>query len=107
MNLQNFMATSKIKIQNSKINYTLHLADNALILGHRISEWCGHEPVLERDIAITNLSIDLIGQARNFYQYAVDLIIESKDSSPQGEEVGCAVSKDTLAHLRDAHDFKN
>ena len=107
MNPQNFMATSKIKIQNSKINYTLHLADNALILGHRNSEWCGHGPVLEQDIAITNISLDLIGQARNFYQYAAELINEAKASSPQGEEVGGEVTEDTLAYLRDAHDFKN
>ena len=107
MNPQNFMATSKIKIQNSKINYTLHLADNALILGHRNSEWCGHGPVLEQDIAITNISLDLIGQARNFYQYAAELTNEAKASSPQGEEVGGEVTEDTLAYLRDAHDFKN
>jgi ring-1,2-phenylacetyl-CoA epoxidase subunit PaaC len=107
MNPQNFMATSKIKIQNSKINYTLHLADNALILGHRNSEWCGHGPVLEQDIAITNISLDLIGQARNFYQYAAELTNEAKASSPQGEEVGGEVTEDTLAYLRDARDFKN
>jgi len=107
MNLQNFMATSKIKIQNSKINYTLHLADNALILGHRNSEWCGHGPVLEQDIAITNISLDLIGQARNFYQDAAELTNEAKASSPQGEEVGGEVTEDTLAYLRDARDFKN
>lgn len=53
--------------------YNLHLADNALILGQRNAEWCGHGPVLEQDIAITNISLDLIGQARNFYQYAADL----------------------------------
>ncbi|MGV3656511.1 MAG: 1,2-phenylacetyl-CoA epoxidase subunit PaaC [Chitinophagaceae bacterium] len=53
--------------------YTLHLADNALIIGQRNAEWCGHGPVLEQDIAITNISLDLIGQARNFYQYAADL----------------------------------
>ncbi len=55
-------------------SYTLHLADNALILAHRNSEWCGHGPVLEQDIAITNISLDLIGQARNFYQYAAEII---------------------------------
>jgi ring-1,2-phenylacetyl-CoA epoxidase subunit PaaC len=58
---------------NQLINYILHLADNSLILGHRNSEWCGHGPVLEQDIAITNISLDLIGQARNFYQYAAEL----------------------------------
>lgn len=76
------------------IDYTLHLADNALILGHRNSEWCGHGPVLEQDIAITNISLDLIGQARNFYQYAALL---KADGS----------TEDSLAYLRDAHEFKN
>lgn len=79
---------------DSLIDYTLHLADNALILGHRNSEWCGHGPVLEQDIAITNISLDLIGQARNFYQYAAALI-------------GNDCNEDKLAYLRDASEFKN
>ena len=81
-------------MNEATISYTLHLADNALILGHRNSEWCGHGPVLEQDIAITNISLDLIGQARNFYQYAALL------------KTGGA-TEDTLAYLRDAHEFKN
>ena len=76
------------------IDYTLHLADNALILGHRNSEWCGHGPVLEQDIAITNISLDLIGQARNFYQYAALLKADG-------------ATEDSLAYLRDAAEFKN
>ena len=76
------------------INYTLHLADNALIIGHRNSEWCGHGPILEQDIAITNIALDMIGQARNFYQYAAQLS-------------GNAATEDSLAYLRDAIDFKN
>src|SRR3977135_1648998 len=92
------------------INYILHLADNALILGHRNSEWCGHGPVLEQDIAITNISLDLIGQARNFYQYAAQLINESLQSkgseAPPSEAFGEA-TEDTLAYLRDVHEFKN
>src|SRR5678809_811061 len=105
------MATSKIKIQNSKINYTLHLADDALILGHRNSEWCGHGPVLEQDIAITNIALDLIGQARNFYQYAAQLINESHKSenpkaSPSGRDLE-GTSEDTLAYMRDRYEFKN
>lgn len=52
------------------LDYTLQLADDAMILGHRLSEWCGHGPVLEQDIAITNIALDLIGEARNLYQYA-------------------------------------
>jgi ring-1,2-phenylacetyl-CoA epoxidase subunit PaaC len=80
--------------QDFLIDYTLHLADDALILGHRNSEWCGHGPVLEQDIAITNISLDLIGQARNFYQYAASL-------------VGKDCTEDKLAYLRDAYEFKN
>src|SRR5215204_4382090 len=76
------------------IDYTLHLADNALILGHRNSEWCGHGPVLEQDIAITNISLDLIGQARNFYQYAA--LIKGENST-----------EDSFAYFRDSPDFKN
>ncbi|MCW3119953.1 MAG: Phenylacetic acid degradation protein [Chitinophagaceae bacterium] len=74
--------------------YLLHLADNALILGQRNAEWCGHGPVLEQDIAITNISLDLIGQARNFYQYAALLIGD-----------GC--DEDKLAYLRSEREFKN
>lgn len=76
------------------INYCLHLADNALILAHRNSEWCGHGPILEQDIALTNISLDLIGQARNFYQYAATL---KNDGS----------TEDSLAHLRAEREFKN
>lgn len=76
------------------IDYTLHLADNALIIGHRNSEWCGHGPVLEQDIAISNIALDLIGQARNFYQYAAQLS-------------GNGATEDSLAYLRDAIDYKN
>ncbi len=78
------------------INYTIQLADDALILAQRNAEWCAHGPVLEQDIAITNISLDLIGQARNFYQYAAALINESqklqgaKAPSPAGEGVGPA-----------------
>jgi ring-1,2-phenylacetyl-CoA epoxidase subunit PaaC len=93
--------------RSSREAYTLHLADNALILGHRNSEWCGHGPVLEQDIAITNISLDLIGQARNFYQYAATLINVQKAPSPPGEGVGGEVSEDTLAYFRESPDFKN
>jgi len=91
---------------NQLINYTLHLADDTLILGHRNSEWCGHGPVLEQDIAITNISLDLIGQARNFYQYAAKLINKSSQTPSLGEGKG-EVSEDTLAYLRDNREFKN
>ena len=91
--------------------YTLHLADNSLILGQRNSEWCGHGPVLEQDIAITNISLDLIGQARNFYQHAAQLINNSKESgsskvSPFGGDLEGA-TEDTFAYLRTEREFKN
>lgn len=75
-------------------DYVIQLADDALILGHRNSEWCGHGPVLEQDIAITNISLDLIGQSRYFYQYAARL---------QGGDA----TEDTLAYLRDARQYTN
>ncbi|HVT85092.1 MAG TPA: 1,2-phenylacetyl-CoA epoxidase subunit PaaC [Chitinophagaceae bacterium] len=83
------------------IDYTLHLADNSLILGQRNSEWCGHGPVLEQDIAITNISLDLIGQARNFYQYAASLINQTIKQSNN------PVTEDSLAYLRTEREFKN
>ncbi|MDQ6902119.1 MAG: phenylacetate-CoA oxygenase subunit PaaC [Bacteroidota bacterium] len=81
-------------MKNNLFNYALHLADNSLILGHRLSEWTGHGPMLEQDIAISNIALDLIGQARNFYQYAATI-------------KGNATTEDTLAYLRDAREFKN
>jgi ring-1,2-phenylacetyl-CoA epoxidase subunit PaaC len=86
---------------NAFINYLLHLADSALLMGHRLSEWTGHGPILEQDIAISNIALDYIGQARNLYQYAAEKINESKDAdAPEASE-------DTLAYLRDVHQFKN
>ena len=76
------------------VEYVLHLADNALVLGHRNSEWTGHGPILEQDIAISNIALDLIGQARNFYQYAAKLI-------------GGNITEDTLAFHRNAPEFRN
>ncbi len=74
--------------------FTLHLADTTLILAQRNAEWCAHGPILEQDIAITNISLDLIGQARNFYQYAATLI-------------GADADEDSLAYLRTEREFKN
>jgi ring-1,2-phenylacetyl-CoA epoxidase subunit PaaC len=81
-------------MKDQLIKYILHLGDDTLILGHRNSEWCGHGPVLEQDIAITNISLDLIGQARYFYQYAAQL---KADGS----------TEDSLAYLRKEREFKN
>ncbi|HZE84667.1 MAG TPA: 1,2-phenylacetyl-CoA epoxidase subunit PaaC [Puia sp.] len=88
------------------IDYTLHLADNSLILGHRNSEWTGYGPVLEQDIAISNIALDLIGQARNFYQYASGLINQG-DAGARAGSRAAEVTEDSLAYLRDAWDFKN
>lgn len=88
-------------MSDSLINYSLHLADNTLILGQRNSEWCGHGPVLEQDIAITNISLDLIGQARSFYQYAATQI--NQITNPPIP----AVNEDSLAYLRTEREFKN
>ena len=58
---------------SAAIDYLLHLADNALVLGQRNAEWCGHGPILEEDIALSNVSLDLIGQARLLYQLVATL----------------------------------
>ena len=82
-------------------DYILHLADTTLILSQRNSEWCGHGPILEQDIAITNISLDLIGQARNFYQYAASLINQTIQQSNN------PATEDSLAYLRTEREFKN
>src|SRR5690554_4836732 len=98
----------------NKINYILQLADNALIIGHRLSEWCGHGPVLEQDIALTNTALDHLGQARNFYQFAAEMINalpktqrQELFSSPALTNKNADFTEDDLAYLRDAWDFKN
>ena len=91
----------------------LHLADTTLILSQRNSEWCGHGPILEQDIAITNISLDLLGQSRNFYQYAAEIINTTTNTegprapSPQVEGAGGEVNENTLAYLRKEREFKN
>lgn len=103
-------------MNHSLINYILHLGDNTLILSQRNSEWCGHGPVLEQDIAITNISLDLIGQARSFYQYAAALINASGEGFPllqggsgraEGKDMEAVVTEDSLAYLRDERSYKN
>lgn len=80
--------TDEILVQNA-----LHLGDNTLILGHRLGQWCGHGPVLEQDIAMTNIALDLIGQARLYYDLAASI---------EGNK-----TQDDYAFLRDSLDFKN
>jgi ring-1,2-phenylacetyl-CoA epoxidase subunit PaaC len=81
-------------LKNILFDYSLQLADNALILGHRLSEWTGHGPILEQDIAITNIALDYIGQARMLYQYAAQ--VESENHT-----------EDDLAYFRDSGQFRN
>lgn len=76
------------------VDYLLHLADNALVLGQRTAEWCGHGPVLEEDIALANIGLDLIGQARLLYQHAA-------------AQAGGQMTEDTLAYFRDGRQFRN
>jgi ring-1,2-phenylacetyl-CoA epoxidase subunit PaaC len=81
-------------MSNALITYTLRLADDLLILSHRLSEWCGHGPVLEEDIALTNRALDHIGEARNLYTYA-------------GQVEGKGRDEDDLAYLRNERQFLN
>lgn len=74
--------------------YLLRLADDRLVLGHRLSEWCGHGPIIEEDLALTNTALDLVGQAQNFYTLA-------------GEIEGNGRRADDLAYHRDDIDYRN
>ncbi|MGG5809392.1 1,2-phenylacetyl-CoA epoxidase subunit PaaC [Falsiroseomonas sp. CW058] len=76
------------------LNAILARADDALVHAHRLSEWCGHAPMLEEDLALANVALDLLGQARSLYQHAAAL-------------EGMGRSEDDLAYLRDAPQFRN
>lgn len=91
-----------MKVFPPNIRELLYLADTALILGHRNSEWTGHGPILEQDIAISNIALDLIGQARNFYQLAA-----AELNSRQDYKTTVIHTEDTLAYLRDTRDYYN
>jgi ring-1,2-phenylacetyl-CoA epoxidase subunit PaaC len=80
--------------QEALFEYLLRLGDNALILGHRLSEWCGHSPALEEDLALSNVALDLIGQTQLWLNLA-------------GEVEGKGRDADKLAYLRDARGFRN
>ena len=83
------MATTSIAIDETpRIRSLLALADDALILGHRTSEWTGHAPTLEEELALANIALDMIGQARTLYQ-------------------ATGYPEDDLAYLRDPHQFRN
>jgi ring-1,2-phenylacetyl-CoA epoxidase subunit PaaC len=81
-------------VKEALYTYVVRIADDSLILGQRLAEWCGHGPILEEDIALTNISLDLIGQATNLFQYAVTL--EDKGRT-----------EDQLAFLRVDREYSN
>jgi ring-1,2-phenylacetyl-CoA epoxidase subunit PaaC len=81
-------------VSSDRFEYALRLGDNALILSHRLSQWCGHGPALEEDIALTNIALDLIGQAQFWLGLA-------------GEWEGAGRSADDLAYKRDAGAYRN
>lgn len=76
------------------VQYLLHLGDDALVLGHRLSEWCGHGPIIEEDIALSNLALDLVGLARQYYQLAAS-------------RLGEGFTEDRLAYWRSDREFFN
>jgi ring-1,2-phenylacetyl-CoA epoxidase subunit PaaC len=89
------MATPSIRVSETPlVLYTLRRADDALILGHRLSEWCGHAPALEEDMALSNIALDLIGQARELYGYAAEIEGRGND-------------EDKFAYLRDVRQYRN
>ena len=89
------MAAASIEVSETPlVLYALRRADDALILGHRLSEWCGHAPMLEEDMALANMGLDLLGQARELYGYA-------------GRVEGRGNDEDKLAYLRDVRQYRN
>ncbi len=89
------MAAASISVTETPlVLYALRRADDALILGHRLSEWCGHAPALEEDMALANMGLDLLGQARELYSYAADVEGQGND-------------EDKFAYLRDVRQYRN
>ncbi len=89
------MAVASIQIAETPlVLYVLRRADDALILGHRLSEWCGHAPMLEEDMALANMGLDLLGQARELYSYAARV-------------EGGGNDEDKFAYLRDVRQYRN
>jgi len=80
--------------QEALFEYLVRLADDRLILGHRLSEWCGHGPILEEDIALANIALDYIGHAANLYEYAVEIEGEGRH-------------RDDLVYFRNDPEYKN
>jgi ring-1,2-phenylacetyl-CoA epoxidase subunit PaaC len=89
------MAVVSITVSEAPlVLYTLRRADDALILGHRLSEWCGHAPAMEEDMALANMGLDLLGQARELYSYAAGVEGNGND-------------EDKFAYLRDVRQYRN
>ena len=88
------VAPAPLPPPNALFELLLRLGDDRLILGHRVSEWCGHGPILEEDIALANIALDLIGQATMFLNLA-------------GNVEGLGRDEDALAYFREAVDFRN
>lgn len=80
--------------QNDLSEYLLRLADSALVQGQRLCEWCGRAPALEEEMALMNVGLDLVGQARNWYEYAAELLADGRDA-------------DHLAYRRDERAYRN
>src|SRR4051794_24119502 len=80
------------------VQYLLRIGDTCLVLAQRLGEWCGHAPVLEEDIALTNMALDLLGQARG---------VLTRAGALEAEHGGSAHDEDKLAFLRDERDFCN
>lgn len=86
--------SKKLETKNELFQYCLQLGDNSMILGQRLGEWCGHAPILEVDIALTNLALDLLGQTRGYFQYAAEVEGKGRD-------------EDQIAFMREEHEYKN
>ena len=91
-------------MKNNLYNYILGIADNSLILGQRLGELCGHGPNLETDIALTNISLDLLGQTRSYFQYAAQIWSSSSEALTKG---GDSKTEDDVAFLRIEREYKN
>jgi len=89
------MTVASISVSETPlVLYALRRADDALILGHRLSEWCGQAPALEEDMALANMGLDLLGQARELYSYAAKVEGQGND-------------EDKFAYLRDIRQYRN
>lgn len=85
-----------VELKQTLIDYLLAMADDELILGHRNSEWCGHAPILEEDIAFANIALDEIGHAIVWYELAADLSGEERD-----------IFANRMVYFRGAPDYRN